>query len=976
MPRWWLVGIRNWWVKPGRTATAALAIALGVGTVIWVMSANQSVRSAVEDQVVAWVGKSQISVEPPFLGRISAKLIEPIRQHPAVADAAARVKYAWWAVPPDQSAGESAPEEGLEAIDILGIDPTHEYALRTFRGAAGPLSDTPDPSHGRLLQPNEPDACMIEDSLAREWNLRVGDTLAVTWTPGGRIYRFAIVGRFVQRRVAKFQRPNVVIDLAVAQQRGELVNQVQIIDVILKDGSLEGLRSATSELESLVKELGQNALVRSAESRLQQLTNARNQSDFFLMLISSVALLTSLFIVVTTMSMGMVERLTQLGMMRCLGYTRGQIALATLAEIVPMGLIGVLAGVPLGIALTQLSVSLAPEYLHELVISRRGLWVGLVGGFITSVGSGLVPAIQLLRISPLAATRPHSSDPPRTLEFWAAALGVILLAIHQTAIGKMPGDWWFIKRINAAMTFSLFLGYALLTPFLIRTLGQVLAMVAAGILGIRRKLLQDQITSAPWRSGVICTGFMVTLALVVGVGVHSEGVLAGWSFPTEIPEAFIWMSRGVPAERLAAVRALPQVRDLICVNNFVCQVDAEKRTGIAILRIPSSMFVAVDMEPFLRLTKLEYRSGDPETARSQLLSGGHVLLTVEGANQLGLKVGDEVPVRYGWRKATFIVAGIVESPSLDIAAKYFQAEHQLLRASASTLIGTFEDARKYFQEDTIYLALLNLSPLLQETPAPELFSQAELPKKISHEYFAPEFLKWAKQLSRHQAEIPALTPSVQSWWSIIEKAPPQPPLPPHNLLPFTRALRHTREYWQDMKPEQRWRYYQDQVVLQQAIQQMGDPSNVSGSIRLLKEDIDNELRQAMRLITTIPIIGLIVAAIGAGNLMMANVAVRIRQIALLRAIGATQWQVIRLVLAEALILGLLGTGLGLILGLHAAHSSNTATFQIWGFQPPWAIPWELVSGALLITLGTCLVAGLFPGRFAARSNIIAAMSIN
>ena len=51
---------------------------------------------------------------------------------------------------------------------------------------------------------------------------------------------------------------------------------------------------------------------------------------------------------------------------------------------------------------------------------------------------------------------------------------------------------------------------------------------------------------------------------------------------------------------------------------------------------------------------------------------------------------------------------------------------------------------------------------------------------------------------------------------------------------------------------------------------------------------------------------LVVAAIGIGNLMMVSVHMRTRQIAVLRAVGAVKSQIIRLILAEAATLGLLG----------------------------------------------------------------------
>jgi putative ABC transport system permease protein len=117
----------------------------------------------------------------------------------------------------------------------------------------------------------------------------------------------------------------------------------------------------------------------------------------------------------------------------------------------------------------------------------------------------------------------------------------------------------------------------------------------------------------------------------------------------------------------------------------------------------------------------------------------------------------------------------------------------------------------------------------------------------------------------------------------------------------------------------------------------------------------------------------VVAAIGVGNLMMVSVQIRSRQIAVLRSIGAVKSQIIRLVLAEAIALGLLGSVIGMALGAHLALSDNRITGALMGFQPEIVIPIGTVTLGIALTLMVCLGAGIIPARYAARNNIIAAM---
>jgi putative ABC transport system permease protein len=153
-----------------------------------------------------------------------------------------------------------------------------------------------------------------------------------------------------------------------------------------------------------------------------------------------------------------------------------------------------------------------------------------------------------------------------------------------------------------------------------------------------------------------------------------------------------------------------------------------------------------------------------------------------------------------------------------------------------------------------------------------------------------------------------------------------------------------------------------------------DPINTQiGSVRRLKKQIDNDIREVTLLMTAMPAIALAVAALGVANLMMVSVASRTRQIAILRAIGATKSQVVRLVFAEAVTLGLLGCLIGGILGVHASHSATVITERIVGIPFPLVIPWPNMISGMVLTVAVCVLAGILPARHAARNNIVDAM---
>ncbi len=122
-------------------------------------------------------------------------------------------------------------------------------------------------------------------------------------------------------------------------------------------------------------------------------------------------------------------------------------------------------------------------------------------------------------------------------------------------------------------------------------------------------------------------------------------------------------------------------------------------------------------------------------------------------------------------------------------------------------------------------------------------------------------------------------------------------------------------------------------------------------------------------LTGIAAISLSVAGVGIMNVMLVSVSERTREIGLLKALGATSGQVLRLFLAEAATLSAIGG----VVGLSAAMLA-TATVRSWyptfPMQPPsWAMP-----AALLVSLAVGTLFGALPARRAARLDPILAMT--
>jgi putative ABC transport system permease protein len=118
------------------------------------------------------------------------------------------------------------------------------------------------------------------------------------------------------------------------------------------------------------------------------------------------------------------------------------------------------------------------------------------------------------------------------------------------------------------------------------------------------------------------------------------------------------------------------------------------------------------------------------------------------------------------------------------------------------------------------------------------------------------------------------------------------------------------------------------------------------------------------------IIVAVVAALGVVMALLISVLQRRRELGLLRAVGATQPQVMKSVLAEALLMGLLGTLLGFLMGLPMEwYLLRVVMQEETGFVFDVLIPWKEALGIGAICVATATAAGLLPALHAVRLNI-------
>ncbi|MFZ3060394.1 MAG: ABC transporter permease [Candidatus Methanoperedens sp.] len=377
--------IRSLTQRKMRTGLTIFGIALGIFAVV-VMGGMSEHMTLFIDKSLKLIG-SNIQVEPDGtfggIGTLDESKIRQVKRVPGVTDA-----YGILITSLDPESGGG----GLTGGDmVFGVLPEKQMkdALLTS---------------GRYLVPGDGYKAVVGSSIARKFNLKVGDELEMK---SKRLQRtssitetrnVSVVG--ILEYTGSFFDTSVQIPLDRAQKFYKMENTVSFIYAQYVPGS------DSSEIARRIELSVENVKSKSPEQNRKEIEG--NLVIFSLITVSAAVLAAIIggLSVMNTMLMSVSERTKEFGLLKALGAERKSILFMTMGEAALMGIIGGITGIIAGaIVVYSLNGYLESMGSALFAITPRLVMIALLFALTLGIVCGTYPAYRATKLSPMEALR-------------------------------------------------------------------------------------------------------------------------------------------------------------------------------------------------------------------------------------------------------------------------------------------------------------------------------------------------------------------------------------------------------------------------------------------------------------------------------------------------------------------------------------------------------------------------------------------
>jgi putative ABC transport system permease protein len=619
--------------EPLRTTLTMFAVALGVAVVIAIDLAGQAAAGSFHSSLESLAGNSDLVITAT--GGIDQTLLGTLVQLPYAFDFAPRIE-------------DFASINGKgAALPFIGLDLVGHR--REQQSEASDLQNT-----ARHLTAGDP------IWVGRRLGLHPGDHVALLINDS--MHEFTVEGVLKNRTGEIGEENAIVADIGLAQQVTGKLRKLDSIDVTAPpDHSLDYWRQV------LTRKLPAGVSVQPQGARTDENRKMLAAFRWNLQVLSYIALLVGAFLIYNTISISVVRRRGEIGILRALGATRSMVTSAFLAEALVFGLAGSVIGVLIGRVMAEGAVRLVGNTVQALYVSSQPapvelswgtLLTGVVIGLGVSILAALAPAIEASHIVPVEAMARGREEYVAKVRSRRNLLWALLMLVVAAGLSQLPPvNRQPIFAYIAAM--FLVAGTAAAIPNIVTFFAAAANRAVGQLLGVEALLAMRSLRASLGRTSVLIGALATAVAMTASVG-----IMVG-SFRETV---WLWMDNQLkadfylrPAGSAGGGRHPTMsvtIADAIEQLPGVAAVDRFRAYPISYQGLPATLAGGETKKVQSHASTRFLPGEDRDAIFSRLPTGDYAVVSEPFANKHDVQVGSSVQLSLSSTKKTFQVLGI------------------------------------------------------------------------------------------------------------------------------------------------------------------------------------------------------------------------------------------------------------------------------------------------------------------------------
>jgi putative ABC transport system permease protein len=282
--------------------------------------------------------------------------------------------------------------DGVEQINFMAMDPLAYSRVTQFV-----FSDDTVNSEAVVRRLQQGDAVLVSSVLSEKYGLQAGDFVQLRTRSGFHRFEVAAV-------VVDFYNQGLVVQGSWDDMRRYYrINDATTFFIKVSEGQV--IEEVQDRIDSLYGRRYQLILISNTSIREQALT-LMDQAFSMFDVMALISIVVGALGVVNTLTMSVIERTQEIGMLRAIGMTRSQIIRMVLAEAGLMGVIGGVLGVGTGVILARIlfiGMTTMSGYQLTFVLPPESLLISLVAAILISQAAAIFPARRAANVRILEA---------------------------------------------------------------------------------------------------------------------------------------------------------------------------------------------------------------------------------------------------------------------------------------------------------------------------------------------------------------------------------------------------------------------------------------------------------------------------------------------------------------------------------------------------------------------------------------------